>query len=310
MYFGATGLPTAAITDAQLLATEGAGVTVLGHGGHLDKTDGLIHPVGLAITVDRTIGSNDTIYGIGGEDVLIGGSAGDDGSTAARADDLIFGDQVLLDCTRDLGNSDPRFQDRAGTRSTHRATPTARRTRCSTARRSSTRPGGHARLGLTQDHRPSSATRRRSGDTSATTTSPAAPANDMIFGQLGNDTIQGDGSIDYGDAPGRGTSRVGAGAPADASGDASGSRLVDPSVDSVATDGNDYIEGGGGNDVIFGNQGQDDLIGGSSTSSASTTARPSGPDGTRHHLRRLRHRRPAATTRATLGASGTRATPT
>ena len=31
-----------------------------------------------------------------------------------------------------------------------------------------------------------------------------------------------------------------------------------------ATDGDDYIEGGGGNDVIFGNLGQDDIIGGSS----------------------------------------------
>ena len=38
---------------------------------------------------------------------------------------------------------------------------------------------------------------------------------------------------------------------------------MSPSVDR-ATDGADYIEGGGGNDVIFGNQGQDDVIGGNS----------------------------------------------
>ena len=40
------------------------------------------------------------------------------------------------------------------------------------------------------------ATQARARTTSATTTSPAARGDDLIFGQLGNDTIQGDGSID------------------------------------------------------------------------------------------------------------------
>ncbi len=36
----------------------------------------------------------------------------------------------------------------------------------------------------------------------------------------------------------------------------------------AATDGQDYIEGGGGKDVVFGNLGQDDILGGPPTSSA------------------------------------------
>ena len=74
--------------------------------------------------------------------------------------------------------------------------------------------------------------------------------DDEIFGQLGNDTIQGDGSI--------------VGAQVGASVTAGGVLVVAPSVENRATDGEDYVEGGGGDDVIFGNLGQDDLIGGSS----------------------------------------------
>ena len=64
---------------------------------------------------------------------------------------------------------------------------------------------------------------------------------------MGNDVIQGDGSIE----PARRHLRL---AGRDRSSDFAG----------PGTDGNDYIEGGGGNDLIFGGLGQDDLIGGSS----------------------------------------------
>jgi Ca2+-binding RTX toxin-like protein len=74
--------------------------------------------------------------------------------------------------------------------------------------------------------------------------------DDQIFGQLGNDTIQGDGSIDL---------TVGAQWSAD------GALSVQPSVENAASDGHDYIEGNGGTDVVFGNLGQDDIIGGSSS---------------------------------------------
>jgi Ca2+-binding RTX toxin-like protein len=74
--------------------------------------------------------------------------------------------------------------------------------------------------------------------------------DDMLFGQLGDDKIQGDGSIDL---------------PSDiaASVDENGILTGSPSVE-AETDGDDYIEGNGGNDLIAGNLGQDDIIGGSS----------------------------------------------
>ncbi len=85
------------------------------------------------------------------------------------------------------------------------------------------------------------------------------PDDDVIFGQIGNDTIQGDGDIDIVNAPspcagvgtGVGACRAGTELPVNASRDR-------------ASDGDDYIEGNGGNDVIFGNQGQDDIVGGNS----------------------------------------------
>ena len=53
-------------------------------------------------------------------------------------------------------------------------------------------------------------------------------------------------------------------------------RADDPAVRRQrATDGDDYIEGGGGNDVIFGNLGQDDIVGGSSNLFSLTTPRRS-----------------------------------
>src|SRR5262249_24326040 len=100
--------------------------------------------------------------------------------------------------------------------------------------------------------------------------------NDLIFGQNGNDVIQGDGSIDQ---PG-GNLTCGSTTPVGSSGllfknlvgacrgtgtdGLPNTLLVTPSADNLATDGNDYIEGGAGSDTVFGNQGQDNIIGGSS----------------------------------------------
>ncbi|MGL5197096.1 MAG: proprotein convertase P-domain-containing protein, partial [Chroococcales cyanobacterium] len=79
--------------------------------------------------------------------------------------------------------------------------------------------------------------------------------DDMIFGQLGNDTIQGDSSV-Y--------------------------QTVSPTTPSHPgeDDGHDYIEGGGGDDLIFGNSGPDDIIGGSSSLFGNDTPdqRPDGKD--------------------------------
>jgi Ca2+-binding RTX toxin-like protein len=95
--------------------------------------------------------------------------------------------------------------------------------------------------------------------------------DDMLFGQLGNDTIQGDGSIGTVDAP----------TVFNAVRLADGSVSVTASVESTS-DGDDYIEGNGGNDVVFGNLGQDDIIGGSSSLYGLTVTeanlRPDGAD--------------------------------
>ena len=86
--------------------------------------------------------------------------------------------------------------------------------------------------------------------------------NDVIFGQLGNDIVQGDGSIDL---------------AVNAYRDGAGKLVLQASA-LAATDGDDYIEGGGGDDVLFGNGGNDDLIGGSSALFSLVTMRDR-PDG-------------------------------
>ena len=78
--------------------------------------------------------------------------------------------------------------------------------------------------------------------------------DDVIFGQLGDDTIQGDGAIGAVDEPTDfGITKL-----------ADGRAVVRPTFE-ADSDGDDYIEGNGGTDVIFGNLGQDDIVGGSSS---------------------------------------------
>ena len=95
------------------------------------------------------------------------------------------------------------------------------------------------------------------------------PGNDVLFGQLGNDMMQGDGYIgDYG-----------AHTAFNAYRDENLVLHVVPSFE-AETDGDDYMEGNGGDDVLFGNLGQDDLVGGSSIYFGLTTPemRPDGQD--------------------------------
>jgi len=262
---------------------------VLGDGGRIDRTRDPSAPTDLVVfdsdtgrveigsllqrlrTIANVEGGTDTITGDGDQDVLIGGAAGDiiDGNGEA---DLIFGDNVELDRrTHYLVLENPRFRALSGTviygnsndpfanQATVDGTPQLD-------------PDGQPRWGdwviRLMDHSLADETDELNnfgGDYIA-----GGPANDMIFGQLGDDTIQGDGSI-------AGLVDDGVGVTAERNDD--GTLTLVPSFEAT-TDGDDYIEGNGGGDVIFGNLGQDDILGGSSDlfSLTGPEARPDGAD--------------------------------
>jgi Ca2+-binding RTX toxin-like protein len=96
-------------------------------------------------------------------------------------------------------------------------------------------------------------------------------ANDVIFGQLGNDTVQGDGSIETAIDADENTEPVSATRDQSVTSDLTPTLSVTAYEMSLvasyeqADDGDDYIEGMGGDDVIFGNLGQDDIIGDNSS---------------------------------------------
>ena len=80
-------------------ALEEWGVTVLGHGGPGDRTDGTIRDLGLAVTVDTAIGGNDDVTGREGRDFVFGGDGDDRISDALDtgtdgADDVLVGDNA------------------------------------------------------------------------------------------------------------------------------------------------------------------------------------------------------------------------
>ncbi len=197
--------------------------------------------------IDNGIGGNDTAYGEDGEDVLIGGT-GDDDLDGGTGRDLIFGDNVVLDRTATYGDyTSPRFQALIGTQIYSLDPATAGTALVNGVWQLD--PRGYAVWGdfriTLLDH-----------DWITETTRPDLYGNDFIaggdgddtiFGQLGNDTIQGDGDIDNG---------------AYAYRNALGILVIEGTV--ATGTGDDYIEGGGGHDVIFGDQGRDDIIGGSS----------------------------------------------
>jgi hypothetical protein len=101
--------------------------------------------------------------------------------------------------------------------------------------------------------------------------------DNTIFGEMGNNVIQGAGSIDYishlekADGTldmttqgGRvGVVSVAPNVAGNPFRDANNALDLYPSI-TAPTDGNNYIEGGGGSNIIFGGGGQNDLIGGSS----------------------------------------------
>jgi Ca2+-binding RTX toxin-like protein len=212
-------------------------------------------------TIDNGLGGADTIRGDEGQDALAGGADADriDGGTER---DLIFGDNVSLD--RATGsNLNPRFRALSGSQLYSTAVTS----------------NGEPQVGTASQLDPTGLTSWENFEVTIVDHTFAVqgdPQNrfgndylaggadsDQIFGQLGDDVIQGDGSIDLA----VGAQRV------------SGVLTVSASQD-AASDGDDYIEGNGGNDVVFGNLGQDDIIGGSSElfSLDTRNERPDGSD--------------------------------
>ena len=101
--------------------------------------------------------------------------------------------------------------------------------------------------------------------------------SDVMFGQLANDLMQGDGAIESTTAEDPFISR--ALTVADMGLPDTGEPLYFH-IPELASDADDYLEGNGGDDLIYGGLGQDDMIGGSSALFGLTTEdeRPDGSD--------------------------------
>jgi hypothetical protein len=272
---------------ATLLGLEALAVTVLGHGGPGDKTDGLVRHASVIVSVDLNVGDEDTVRGNGDDDILIGGAAGDRVDGNAHSD-VVFGDAVAL--VRAANTNSGRFQTLLGTRLYSRSDldvdPALTHDNSGQLLVDGTERGYRDSDGTVPDWAYYDVVQLWHTLTIEAGLGSAAGPNsfgddylaggasdDVLFGQLGDDVVQGDGSIDlpHGDADAFRT-------PGDAS-DPLGPLTVIPSVEAV-TDGDDYIEGGGGDDVVFGNLGQDDIVGGSSSLFSLDTAeeRPDGAD--------------------------------
>ena len=207
---------------------------------------------------------SDTIYGGAGDDDIIGGhnvsggyDAGDrlDGQAG---NDVIAGDNAII---LRRGNSiSPRIRVLSGV-SIYDGDGIAQVTDAPQANPT----GVEARTIIILDHVVGASPNVFGNDYIA-----GGDDDDVIFGELGDDVIQGDGSIGQVAAPTHVFAFV----------DSDGRLDVTASVEG-AHDGDDYIEGGGGNDVVFGNLGQDDIVGGSSSLYEGlklATQRPDGND--------------------------------
>ena len=203
---------------------------------------------------DRIIGGTGDDDLIGGHNVA-GGSDGGDALDGGAGNDWLAGDNADLLRTGD--RLSPRFRALAGAQMyAADGTPLV-----TAAWQRDPNTANEERAVRLFDHSTTAAAGTSGADDLA-----GGADDDVIFGQLGNDWIQGDGSVL--DEQGRTTVQV---------------HVTRRSVEDwagVGTDGNDWVEGNGGADIVFGGLGQDDLIGGSSSlySLGSAAQRPDGGD--------------------------------
>jgi Ca2+-binding RTX toxin-like protein len=273
--------------------------TVIGHGGRFDFTDARLD---LPNVIRSIIHEPDNIVLVGGRDVLVGGDgddivfggSGSDVIDGGAGRDLIFGDNAELDRRETQGDFvNPRFraltgkeiydtgENRAGDllidRTDHFADPDW-----------ADEPPVWADLVITIHDGLSVPAGQDAAATQGDNYIAGGAGSDMIFGQRGEDTIQGDGSIFWDVWQGHGEperEHLGGWVPIagldpndpnrsdfDRHDFALLTRLTErpdepmhlPRSFESADDGDDYIEAGAGNDVVFGNLGQNDIIGGSS----------------------------------------------
>jgi Ca2+-binding RTX toxin-like protein len=237
-------------------------------------------------TRDEMAGDADLIYGEGGGDYILGqqgadvifGGAGDDDVYGGHnmeggydtgdvidggtGNDVIVGDNASIQRTGSTGS--PRFRVLEGT-AIYGETGTKDGVPLVTTNPQGNPDGVHARTVILYDssHTPDTTT---FGDDVIS----GGADDDMIFGQLGDDTLHGDGNI------------------IDPEFETAGEVVLSEyklaslteSIEGSDIGGDDYIEGNGGDDTIYGGLGQDDLIGGNSTLFGLTTRdqRPDGSD--------------------------------
>jgi Ca2+-binding RTX toxin-like protein len=229
-------------------------------------------------TQNSDLGGNDIIRAGAGEDIVVGGQ-GFDKILGEAGDDDITGGHTVAD-GNDIGDwidggsgHDYIAGDNAYIHREPRTTDSRWRTLSGTQ---ILEANGNGAVTGTPQTDPAGVNKRAVVLFNHTTTTQAGlygndviaggSDNDTIFGQLGDDAIQGDGAAIT--------------LSGDMIYDIAVNRLSADDYDGVGRDGDDYVEGGGGNDVIFGNLGQDDLIGGSSNLFGTPTAsdRPDGSD--------------------------------
>jgi Ca2+-binding RTX toxin-like protein len=229
-------------------------------------------------TLNPGQGGTDTIFGGDNDDIIIGG-ANDDRLDGGNDRDLIFGDNVTLNRSAGSGNAiDPRFRTLLPGATIYGLDGSAQVNLAFDAIVPAIgRPAWGADWTITLDQ--TLIASHFGNDYIA-----GGAHDDEIFGQLGDDTIQGDGTI----GPVGGTvpanfimpsmtfalaagGNLAVALPTAYGATRSGTLTVVSSFEGT-NDGDDYIEGNGGKDVIFGNLGQDDIIGGSSDLFSLTTS--------------------------------------
>lgn len=219
------------------------------NGNQLGGNDSIYGGAGKDIAIAGQ--GNDTVYGEAGDDDIIGGHnvvGGNDGNDildGGTGNDVIAGDNASI--LRRGDALSPRIRVLNG-QTIYDSNGTAQVTA-----NSQLNPNGVEERTITLfDHSDTPAANTFGNDNIA-----GGAQADVIFGQLGDDTIQGDGSVSINTTSASVEDFAGAG-----------------------TDGDDYIEGNGGSDRIFGNLGQDDIIGGSSNlfSLTAPTQRPDAAD--------------------------------